>query len=79
MRQRCQNPKHKNFRFYGGRGISICPQWLGETGFQTFCRDVGQRPEGKTLDRKNNDGNYEPNNVRWATQSEQLRNKRRFS
>ena len=76
MIQRCHNPKNPAFKDYGGRGISVCPEWRGS--FISFFDCIGQRPnKDLTLDRINNDGNYEPNNVRWATRSEQNFNQRR--
>lgn len=75
MRARCNYPKHKFFAYYGGRGISVCDRWC--ESFAAFAADVGPRPSPRhSLDRKNNDGNYEPGNVRWATDIEQARNKR---
>jgi hypothetical protein len=75
MRQRCLNPNHPNYHHYGGRGVTICDQWLDS--FAAFLADVGERPApGLSLDRIDNDGNYEPGNVRWATQSQQIRNQR---
>jgi len=76
IKQRCNNPKTRNYKNYGGRGIIICDQWLD---FETFANDVGERP-GKeySLDRINNDGNYEPGNVRWATCKEQALNRRKM-
>lgn len=73
---RCCNPKCKHFHLYGGRGISICEKWRHD--FAAFIQDVGPRPSREhSLDRyPNNDGNYEPGNVRWATRSEQQRNTR---
>lgn len=59
---------------YGGRGIKVCDEWLDS--FETFYSDVGVRPEGKTLDRKDPDGNYEPSNIRWADQTTQMVNRR---
>lgn len=59
---------------YGGRGITMCDRW--RHSFETFLADMGERPVGRTLDRKNNDGNYEPGNCRWATAFEQTHNRR---
>lgn len=73
MLTRCTNPKVKSFANYGGRGIQVCDEWRD---FLTFLRDMGERPEGTTLDRIDPDGNYEPANCRWATRSEQNANKR---
>lgn len=75
--QRCLNPKYKNYRLYGARGIKVCDQWIGPNGFAQFLKDVGPSPSPKhSLDRVDNDGNYESGNVRWATNLEQCRNKR---
>lgn len=74
MFSRCYNAKCKDYSNYGGRGIAVCTRWTGEKGFENFLADVGEKPSGKTLDRRNNDGVYEPGNCRWATQSEQNRN-----
>lgn len=71
MRQRCNNPKHTAYKWYGGRGIKICKRW---NNFALFVEDVGNKPEGMTLDRIDNNGNYEPGNVKWSTQKQQLRN-----
>ena len=73
MLKRCKNPNNRNYRHYGGRGIIVCPQW---SEFVNFLSDMGSRPKGKTLDRIDVNGNYEPSNCRWATLSEQQRNKR---
>lgn len=73
MVQRCTNPKSKSFPAYGGRGISVCPEWLQ---FQEFARDMGERPEGLQLDRIDNDREYSKANCRWATPLENGNNKR---
>lgn len=76
MKQRCFNPKSPSYYNYGGRGIKVCESW--KNSFEEFFSDVGNRPSKlHTLDRfPNNDGNYEPSNIRWATASEQRLNKR---
>jgi len=74
MRKRCFDPNCHAYKHYGGRGITICDRWLQ---FENFLADMGRCPPGLSLDRIDNDGNYEPNNCRWATRSEQQRNKRR--
>lgn len=75
MRQRCENPKQKDYENYGGRGISVCERW--RNSFADFVEDVGMPPAKEyQLDRIDNDRNYEPGNVRWATRSQQNRNKR---
>ena len=78
MKQRCYNPNNHKYPLYGGRGIRVCDRWLNS--FSNFLKDMGDRPEGMTLDRfPNKDGNYEPNNCRWATDSEQNYNRRSYT
>ena len=76
MVDRCYNAKDDHYKWYGGRGISVCERWLGVDGFINFLEDMGDRPRGKSLDRIDNDGDYEPTNCRWATQQQQTRNSR---
>jgi hypothetical protein len=86
MTQRCYNRSNPAYPNYGARGIKVCDRWLGENGFANFITDVGERPPNPekwvsrksywSLDRIDNDGDYEPGNVRWATPSEQQRNRR---
>lgn len=72
IKARCSNKKHKEYKNYGGRGISICARWAL---FEHFYADMGDKPEGMSIDRKDNDGNYEPGNCRWATPVEQTVNR----
>lgn len=75
MRRRCYSKSNPGYKNYGGRGISVCKRW--RESFAAFVEDVGPKPsELHSLDRINNDGNYEPSNVRWATATEQRRNSR---
>src|SRR6266705_4232652 len=69
--QRCTNPSDPNYSRYGGRGIQVCERWRD---FRNFYADMGERPEGMTLERKNNDGNYESDNCCWASRSQQMYN-----
>lgn len=71
MLYRCLDKNYPKFRLYGGRGITVCPQWKE---FEVFLSDMGERPEGKSLDRIDSNGNYEPSNCRWATAKEQNNN-----
>jgi hypothetical protein len=75
MVKRCSNPRSWAWKYYGGRGIDVCARW--RQSFADFLADMGERPAGLTLDRKNNDGNYEPKNCRWATRAEQSQNRRK--
>jgi hypothetical protein len=75
MRDRCRRPAASAYWNYGGRGIKVCDRWA--ESFENFLADMGERPEGKTLDRIDPLGNYEPGNVRWSTPTEQARNRRK--
>ena len=74
MIQRCFNPKHKAYLYYGGRGITVCKRWL--KSFSNFVLDMGTRPMGHSLDRRKVNGNYTPFNCRWATAKQQSQNRR---
>ena len=75
LKQRCLNPKHKAYSYYGLRGITVCKRW--RNSYENFLADVGRAPGPEfSIDRINNDGNYTPRNVRWATAKQQVNNRR---
>lgn len=73
MKERCLSKDSNDFKHYGGRGIKVCDRWMK---FENFCKDMGEIPPGTTLERINNEGNYEPGNCRWATWADQKNNTR---
>lgn len=74
MIQRCTNPNRWQYPYYGGRGVTVCERWMT---FENFYADMGDRPEGLSLDRIDNNKGYEPGNCKWSTRSEQARNRRK--
>lgn len=76
MRDRCSNPRSPRWKYYGGRGITVTPRWCGRMGFENFLADMGERPDGMSLDRIDVDGDYCPENCRWSTPAEQVANRR---
>jgi hypothetical protein len=74
MMARCYNPTSNSHKFYASHGITVCERWHS---IENFIADIGERPEGLTLDRIDNDKGYEPGNMRWTTKTEQSRNRRK--
>lgn len=72
MMSRCYDPNHPKYERYGGRGIRVCDRWICR---RLFIEDMGERPDGKSLNRINNDGNYEPSNCEWADATQQAQNR----
>lgn len=76
MMERCYNPRNKQFKDWGGRGITVCERWLGLNGFSNFLADMGECPDGLTIDRIDNQKGYSADNCRYVSRKEQNRNKR---
>lgn len=78
MKERCRNPNFKQFMDYGGRGITVCDRWLepNKQGFLNFVQDMGERPPGYVIDRKDNNQGYSPENCHWVTKKESQKNRR---
>lgn len=74
IRRRCTLRTHKDYQWYGARGISVCDRW--NSSFESFLADMGEAPEGMSIDRINNNGDYEPGNCKWSTATEQNQNRR---